>query len=203
MLNTPRMPSSTISACASSHASRAAPSSQCLAVFQIAGRQGPEAAARFDGAAAHQHGVVGDHDGTDHDLRIVIGNMTAIGADQALAIVTFGNPADEVRHAQSVSAFAAADQSLKTSKWIDRRLHGQIKQRTARQRPVRRIVAAASVRREDLWRGRRRGLWRLRIIQGTYPMDRTWLTELRLRHAGGKCSKSGWRQHEGIIAPTY
>ena len=76
---------------------------QRLAVLQVTGGQGPETAARLDGAAAHQYAVVGNDDGADDDLGVVIGDMAAIGADQALAIVTVRNPADEVRHARNVT----------------------------------------------------------------------------------------------------
>ena len=67
-----------------------------LAHFHVAGGDGPEAAARFDGAAAEQDRAVHGDDAADDDLRVLIGDDAAIGAGQPLAVVALGDAADEV-----------------------------------------------------------------------------------------------------------
>ena len=48
-----------------------------LAVLKIAGRQGPEAAPRLDGAAAEQHTLTLGQHGANDDLRIAVRDKTA------------------------------------------------------------------------------------------------------------------------------
>ena len=82
-----------------------------LAVFQIACGQGPEAAARFDRAATHQHGVAGDTTEPTTTFGILIGDVTAVGADQALAIIAFGNPDGRSPACSKVTLSPPPDQS--------------------------------------------------------------------------------------------
>lgn len=62
-----------------------------LAQFEVSGRDRPKALARFDCAAAQEDPVAHSDDGTDDDLGIIIGDMAAVGADQALAVVALGH----------------------------------------------------------------------------------------------------------------
>lgn len=69
-----------------------------LAMLQIPRGKGPEAAARLDRTAAHQHTTICDDHRAHDDFWIVIGYMAAISADHALTVITFGNTTNEFRH---------------------------------------------------------------------------------------------------------
>jgi hypothetical protein len=67
----------------------------CFIEFEIAGRHRPEAAARFDGAAAQEHlALMPDH-GANHDARVLVIDEAAGGADIAFMGVAIGNDALE------------------------------------------------------------------------------------------------------------
>ena len=82
-----------------------------LAELEIAGRQGPVAEPRLDGAAAHQHGALRDDHGANHDLRVFVGNMAALGADHALTLVTLRNAPNESNHVDKFDRLTSRDQS--------------------------------------------------------------------------------------------
>ena len=69
-----------------------------LVQFHEAGRQGPVADARRDRPAAQQHLVLPHGHGTDDDLRVVVVDETAVGADQPLALVTLRDLPDVRPH---------------------------------------------------------------------------------------------------------
>ena len=69
-----------------------------LVQFHEAGRQGPVADARRDRPAAQQHLVLPHGHGTDDDLRVVVVDETAVGADQPLALVTLRDLPDVGPH---------------------------------------------------------------------------------------------------------
>src|SRR5690606_11249846 len=62
--------------------------------LEIARRQGPEALARVDGPPAQQDTLLPDRDRAHHDLRILIADEAAIGADEPLQRVAFGHRAN-------------------------------------------------------------------------------------------------------------
>src|SRR5690606_31248974 len=64
-----------------------------LVELHIAGRQSPEPDARIDRPAAQEDAVLPQRHRADDDLRIVVVDEAAIGADQPLAVVSFGNGA--------------------------------------------------------------------------------------------------------------
>ena len=66
-----------------------------LMQLQIARRQGPEALARLDGPPAEQQPAAERGNRAHHDLRVLIGDMPAIGADQPLPVIALGHGADE------------------------------------------------------------------------------------------------------------
>jgi hypothetical protein len=67
----------------------------CFIEFEIAGRHGPEAAARFDGAAAQKHlALMPDHR-AHHNARVLVIDEAAGGADIAFMGVAIGNDALE------------------------------------------------------------------------------------------------------------
>ena len=77
-----------------------------LVQFEIARGQGPKAVARLDRAADQQDALTRAGDRADDDLRVIIKDIAAVGADHALAIVALGDAAhrgaargwDIVRH---------------------------------------------------------------------------------------------------------
>ena len=69
-----------------------------LVQFHEAGRQGPVADARRDRPAAQQHLVLPHGHGTDDDLRVVVVDETAVGADQPLALVALRDLPDVRPH---------------------------------------------------------------------------------------------------------
>ena len=66
-----------------------------LVQLHIAGRQGPEAVARVDGAPAEQDLALPAADRADHDLGILIGDEAAVAADEAQLPIPLRNPALE------------------------------------------------------------------------------------------------------------
>ena len=64
---------------------------QGLAVFHIAGGQGPVAHARFDRAFAEQEAAFPDRDRADHDLRVLVVDHAAVVAPIAGPVVPFGD----------------------------------------------------------------------------------------------------------------
>ena len=64
-----------------------------LVELHIAGRQGPEAHARIDRAPAQEDAVLPSRDRADDDLRILVLDEAAIGTDETLAVVAFGDGA--------------------------------------------------------------------------------------------------------------
>ena len=101
-LNTARMPSMLDAGGGLLHRLARGAFLQRLTKLQIAGGQGPEAAAGLDRAAAHQDLVVRGNDGADHDLGILVVDMAAIGANHALAVVALRDAAFETGHAVMV-----------------------------------------------------------------------------------------------------
>lgn len=81
---------------------------QRLAEFHVTGRQSPKTLPRLNRSAAHQDSSVALHNRPDDDLRVLIGNMPAVGADHALAVVTFRNLPNEGRHGAKVTRTPAA-----------------------------------------------------------------------------------------------
>src|SRR3546814_383547 len=69
--------------------------------LQEAGRQGPEAAARLDGAPTEQDAPLPGGDGADDDLGILVGDKAAVAPPAAAAGVPLRDPAPDnagVRH---------------------------------------------------------------------------------------------------------
>jgi hypothetical protein len=61
-----------------------------LADLEIAGRDGPVTGAGLDRAAAEQHLLLPGADRADHDLRVLIVDLAAVGADMAIRGVARG-----------------------------------------------------------------------------------------------------------------
>src|SRR5262249_10686111 len=66
-----------------------------LVQLEVAGGQRPVSAPRMDGAAAEEDAVLPAADRADDDLGVLVGDEAAVAADQPLAVVPRGHPADE------------------------------------------------------------------------------------------------------------
>src|SRR5690606_10089342 len=60
-----------------------------LVQLEVAGREGPEAAARLDRPPAQQDAIAPGGDGADDDLGILVSDEAAVAADEATAVVAF------------------------------------------------------------------------------------------------------------------
>src|SRR5690606_9257123 len=68
---------------------------RALVLLEVARRQRPIPAARVDCPAREQNARFPEGHGPHHDLRILVVDEAAIGADQAFAVVPFGDAAHE------------------------------------------------------------------------------------------------------------
>src|SRR3954453_2418139 len=71
---------------------------QRFAKFHISCRQGPETLARLDGPPAHQNASAGCDHRADNHLRILVGDVAAVGADRALTVIAFRNAPEKGGH---------------------------------------------------------------------------------------------------------
>ena len=114
--------------------------------------------------SAHQHSV--RHTELDDNLRIIIADMAAIGADDTLAVVAFRDATYELRHVCRVALLPSRinpllrPQRVATPNGV---LHRQIEQRSSRQDAIGCHAPLTGVR---LSRGRRHGSCRLGRLLG-------------------------------------
>src|SRR5439155_387991 len=87
------------------------PGARRLVEFEIAGRQRPEAAARVNRAPAHQDQFAPARHRADDDLRVVVEDKAAVGANHALAVVALGDGAHR-RAADRARSLIAAQLSI-------------------------------------------------------------------------------------------
>lgn len=69
-----------------------------LLVLKVARRQRPKPRPRLDRPPAQQHSAAIRHNGADDDLRVVVGDVVAAGANQSLTSVAHRRLTDEFRH---------------------------------------------------------------------------------------------------------